>query len=73
VIAGDALIVSVYGLVAVPPAASVRLTTTEQVHVTLGVPVITPVLAFIDMPLGRPLADHTYGVTPFVAAIAEPG
>ena len=36
---------------------------------TVGVPEISPVLALMAIPLGRPLAAHAYGGVPCVATI----
>jgi hypothetical protein len=45
----------------------------EDDPVALGVPEITPVLALIDKPAGRPLAVQLYGVVPAPAVIGVPG
>ena len=39
----------------------------------VGVPEITPVLAFRVNPAGRPVADHVYGPTPPVALMVVAG
>jgi hypothetical protein len=41
-----------------------------KVPATVGVPKTAPDVALIAIPLGRPLADHVYGVWPPVAATA---
>ena len=43
---------------------SFTVTLALLVAATVGVPLITPVLALIDNPAGRPVADHVYDVTP---------
>jgi hypothetical protein len=46
---------------------SFTVTFAVLVPAAVGVPVITPVLALIVSPAGRPVADHVYGVVPPVA------
>ena len=53
-------------------AALVATTFTENVPAALGVPVTAPVDELIVNPVGRPVADHTYGVLPPVAACVIP-
>ena len=55
---GRELTVSERFLVAVAPAASVRVTATVDVPAAVGVPEITPVLELIDKPAGRLVADQ---------------
>jgi hypothetical protein len=56
---------------AVAPFASVTPNEAICVPAAVGVPLIVP-LVLIESPLGRPLADHMYGVLPPVAArVAE--
>ncbi len=58
-IVGGARIVMLYVVVVVPPAPSlILICTLEKVPLTVGVPVMEPVLAPIDNPAGRPVADH---------------
>jgi len=40
------------------PALSTAVTVVEHAHAVVGVPVITPDVALIDRPAGRPVADH---------------
>jgi hypothetical protein len=47
---------------------SFTVTLALLVPVTVGVPLITPLLALIDNPAGRPVADQVYDVTPPEAA-----
>lgn len=53
---------------AVTPAASANSSVTSNTPAVLGVPVIAPLAASIDSPMGRPVEDHRYGVVPPVAA-----
>jgi hypothetical protein len=46
---------------------SFTVTFAVLVPAAVGVPLITPVLALIVSPAGRPVADHVYGVVPPVA------
>jgi hypothetical protein len=43
---------------------SFTVTFAVLVPAAVGVPLITPVLALIVSPAGRPVADHVYGVVP---------
>ena len=56
---------------ALAPAASVTVMLMLNGPATVGVPEMTPVLALMAMPLGRPLAAHVYGGVPCVAAIGQ--
>jgi hypothetical protein len=47
---------------------SFTVTLAVLVPATVGVPLITPVVALIDNPAGRLVADQVYDVTPPVAA-----
>jgi hypothetical protein len=59
-------------VLAVAPAASVTVMVTVAEPLADGVPEITPPLV-IDMPAGRPLADHVYGAVPPVAVAVTDG
>src|ERR1035437_5644098 len=48
--------------------ASFTVTFAMLVAAAVGVPLITPVLALIVSPAGRPVADPVYGVVPPLAA-----
>ena len=51
--------------------ASVTVTVVEEVPAVVGVPVIAPVEALIDRPVGRPLVDQVYGMVPPLAELAK--
>lgn len=53
-------------------AAFVATTFTRYVPAAVGVPVTAPVDELIDNPVGRPVADHTYGVVGPVAVCVIP-
>jgi hypothetical protein len=48
---------------------SVTFTVTAYVPAAEGVPLMTPVLALIERPVGEPLADHVNGVVPSALVI----
>ena len=48
---------------------SVTFTVTEYVPAAVGVPLMTPVLALIERPVGKPLADQVNGVVPSALVI----
>ena len=49
--------------------ASLAITVTAPLPVSVGVPVMDPVEVLIDKPAGRPVADHVYGVVPPIAVL----
>src|SRR3954451_11892877 len=51
----------------VPEALSSTVTWALQSHVAVGVPVMAPVPASMEMPVGSPVALHEYGAVPPVA------
>jgi hypothetical protein len=53
--------------VPVLPEASLTVTLAVGVATVFGVPVIAPVVALIDNPAARPVADQVYGVVPPLA------
>lgn len=56
---GSGLMVTEYPRLTDAPAASVTVTLIAGYAVAVfGVPLITPVLALMDSPVGRPLAVH---------------
>ena len=68
--AGLTVIVRVLEAVFCGLLTSVTVTVKLNVPTTVGVPRTVPEEELIPMPLGRPLADHVYGVWPPVAATA---
>jgi hypothetical protein len=70
-----ALLIFTFGYVrvAAAPAISVIVTVTEYVAAAVGVPEMTPVLALIERPAGKPLANHAYAGVPFTAVIVLVG
>jgi hypothetical protein len=58
------------GCEALPEAASVTVTFTVEVPLTVGMPVMSPE-APIPSPSGRPVAENVYGCVPPVAMTVE--
>src|SRR5437588_727690 len=48
-------------------SVTVMVTATGPPVAAVGVPLITPVLALIDRPAGRPAAEYVYGAVPPLA------
>ena len=65
--AAPALIVQVNDALAVPAGRVVHGRVRVNVPAVVGVPLMTPVEALIDRPVGRPVAENVYGGVPPLA------